>query len=452
MGRVRPACGAFLLASALAVAFLASRQSEALAAVALAASPTADSERRMCLNKRTLFTTDPHASGKFLRNTIGLTLDSSDFVDSRSRNFTSLSGLEETGCGSGGRTCCMDRTTLESKPSVAYHMIRSNVSSPGKAWVADWVEYWNGLHSFDDRIRWDPFAYASTAFYVPNLTSRVVAALKSDSPKAFRSYSGVGNESMYALLTVDASTGHVWEVHGKTVSGALRSHFSPLESSACAGAFRLARSSTTLDRWQRALNDSDAPLLVKVSTPVASAAAANEYFASTWTSLPWGDVDVAKEGSCSFVATELTIDCESLSGDDAPAARAVFVEAQDLGSRTVAAYEAAVAEAVNATMGFGGGWSRALDNHVKFDLPNGWALDAMTRTLKRSGARYAAHVQALGSAAEGSIWAQGIGPLALEYGGMFDYSSFARGSLDEYDWCNASSACGPGDAGTMLCS
>ena len=76
----------------------------------------------------------------------------------------------------------------------------------------------------------------------------------------------------------------------------------------------------------------------------------------------------------------------------------------------------------------------------------------MVPTLEASGTRYRAHVQALGMAAEGSIWAGGVGSLAVEYGGMFDFSSFARGSLDEFDWCNATSACGPGDAGTMLCS
>ena len=72
--------------------------------------------------------------------------------------------------------------------------------------------------------------------------------------------------------------------------------------------------------------------------------------------------------------------------------------------------------------------------------------------LDASGAKYRAHVQALGAAAEGSIWAEGVGALAVEYGGMFDYTTFRRGSLDEFDWCNATSACGPGDAATMLCS
>ena len=68
---------------------LASRSRDAATFVALD-GPSMDSEKRMCLNKRTLFSTDPYASGHFLKNYVGITLDSTDFVDVTSKNSTSM--------------------------------------------------------------------------------------------------------------------------------------------------------------------------------------------------------------------------------------------------------------------------------------------------------------------------------------------------------------------------
>ena len=437
---------------------LASRSRDAATFVALD-GPSMDSEKRMCLNKRTLFSTDPYASGQFLKNYVGITLDSTDFVDVTSKNFSSIDGALASGCGR-DKACCMDRSTLSSGPSVAYHMIRSNVSLPGHAWVASWVDYWNGLHPVLSNLSaWDPYLFSSTGFWVPDVSAH--ARLGGDA--ALRSYSGVDGEPMYAVVRVDTATGRVWEVHGPHVDARLLPDFSPLadDARACEPAFGPARSAKQMLAWWRALNatqetspgDLVAPLLFKVSAPTSDVSAANAYFADAWTSLPWGDVDVATSDACAYLSTEVTIDCESLSTDDAPMLRFSLVEASDDAlAHGVAAYEADVASTRAALMGAGTGWSRVLDDHVKFDLPNGWALDSMVATLDATGAEWHAHVQALGMAAEGSIWASGIGSLAIEYGGMFDYATFAPGSLDEYDWCNASSVCGPGDSNYMVCN
>lgn len=431
--------------------------------------PTADSEKRMCLNKRTLFSTDPYSSGLFLKRRIGLSLDSSDYVDSRSKNFTSIDGETETGCGEDGMACCMDRATLSSavsssSSSVAYHMIRSNVTLPSNGWVEGWVDYWNGLHpAMGNLSTWDPFLFASTGFWVPDLSAHTAAA---GADGARRSYTGMDGEPMYALVQVDRATGRVWEVHAPHVSASMVPTFSPLadDAGACADAFGPSRTTKAMMKWWAALNATQratpaalvAPLLFKVSAPVSDAAAANSYFADVWTSLPWGDVDVDSAAACKYLSTEVTIDCESLSTDDAPMVRFVAVEALDAAAsalpRTVADYEADVAAMRAATMGLGAGWSRVLDDHVKFDLPNGWALDSLVDTLDATDAEWHAHIQALGMNAEGSIWAAGIGALAIEYGGMFDYTAFTPGSLDEYNWCNASSVCGPADSTYMVCN
>ena len=141
-----------------------------------------------------------------------------------------------------------------------------------------------------------------------------------------------------------------------------------------------------------------------------------------------------------------------LDGGARVAFRAVRAPAGARGAADVGAYERDARAAHANYTGFElKGFDRYLDNHVKFSLPSGVALDALRARLDAARLPYSAHTQALGDHAEGSVWAAGVGALAVEWGGLFDYSHFPEG-LGEFNWCNASSNCGAGSDGWQVCA
>ena len=72
-------------------------------------------------------------------------------------------------------------------------------------------------------------------------------------------------------------------------------------------------------------------------------------------------------------------------------------------------------------------------------------------SIQAASEPFQAHTQALGSHSEGSVWAAGVGTLSVEWGGLFDYSTFPD-ALGEFNWCNASSNCGAGSDGWEICA
>ena len=96
------------------------------------------------------------------------------------------------------------------------------------------------------------------------------------------------------------------------------------------------------------------------------------------------------------------------------------------------------------------GFDRYLDNHVKFSLPSGVALDALRPRLDAARLPYSAHTQALGDHAGARSGPQ-ASARSVEWGGLFDYSHFPEG-LGEFNWCNASSNCGAGSDGWQVCA
>ena len=92
----------------------------------------------MCVNKRTIPTGAPLATGAFLAEFVGLTHGSNDFA--ANGTFSSLApGAGATPCSGGGAGCCCERAALSSPqsangasaaPTVEYHLFDSFVTRP----------------------------------------------------------------------------------------------------------------------------------------------------------------------------------------------------------------------------------------------------------------------------------------------------------------------------------
>lgn len=81
-------------------------------------------------------------------------------------------------------------------------------------------------------------------------------------------------------------------------------------------------------------------------------------------------------------------------------------------------------------LGTQAGWDRWVDNHVGLELDSNYGqgyLDHVGRALASNGVKFHAHVtfrNDSAAGASGSIWTQGVGGLAMEIHGAFDWSWF----------------------------
>ena len=157
------------------------------------------------------------------------------------------------------------------------------------------------------------------------------------------------------------------------------------------------------------------------------------------------DVDpVVKAPSkdCSFSNARLNA---STGVDGAPAAgnastplELQFVDnrAAAHGNLTVKMFETYVAQLHGKLMGEDAGWDRFIDNHVGLYVGDYVALDAWKATLDAAGVPYMPHVAGsftddapqADQVVAGSIWTAGIGGLAIELNGYFDFSEFTNAS------------------------
>ena len=157
------------------------------------------------------------------------------------------------------------------------------------------------------------------------------------------------------------------------------------------------------------------------------------------------DVDpVVKAPSkdCSFSNARLNA---STGVDGAPAAgnattplELQFVDnrAAAHGNLTVKMFETYVAQLHGKLMGEDSGWDRFIDNHVGLYVGDYVALDAWKATLDAAGVPYMPHVAGsftddapqADQVVAGSIWTAGIGGLAIELNGYFDFSEFTNAS------------------------
>ena len=94
------------------------------------------------------------------------------------------------------------------------------------------------------------------------------------------------------------------------------------------------------------------------------------------------------------------------------------------------------------------GWDRWLDNHIGLEINNEEGqgfLDHIGAKLKENGVKYHAHTTQRDDSvvgAAGSIWTQGVGGLALEIHGAFDFSWFnetGNHALHGMSMCNHNS-------------
>ena len=205
------------------------------------------------------------------------------------------------------------------------------------------------------------------------------------------------------------------------------------------------------------------PLLAKIATPVADVASARTFFNETWAALPWRTTARARTrgGGAGRRPTRRGVRVHRDAARSRLQRRARRRRARRVprgaraGRRARRGRRRRHSDARAAHANYTGydlkGFDRYLDNHVKFSLPSGVALDALRARLDAARLPYSAHTQALGDPAEGSVWAAGVGALAVEWGGLFDYSHFPEG-LGEFNWCNASSNCGAGSDGWQVCA
>ena len=150
----------------------------------------------------------------------------------------------------------------------------------------------------------------------------------------------------------------------------------------------------------------------------------------------------APSKDCSFSNARLNA---STGVDGAPAAgnattplELQFVDnrAAAHGNLTVKMFETYVAQLHGKLMGEDSGWDRFVDNHVGLYVGDYVALDAWKATLDAAGVPYMPHVAGsftddapqADQVVAGSIWTAGIGGLAIELNGYFDFSEFTNAS------------------------
>jgi hypothetical protein len=273
----------------------------------------------------------------------------------------------------------------------------------------------------------------------------------------------IDNSTMFVALVFNEYTGEVNEFHAPHVSSAYALGFLELPSEVCHAGFMLnypvafmsANYVKSVTFQGGDYNDAGlrTPLPWKSSWPTSDASKFVRFFESNV-----GDFVTLKNHSCGNVVgcpgghfVEMTARLSmtlTSSGDDAAGWADINMEMIDFpiavrfvttphaganGEKWLSTDFDEYVQSVHALyMRTQRGWDRWIDNHIALEIEpqNGMGyLDHVAKRLQANGVRWHAHLDTGGSN-EGSIWTEGVGGLAFELHGRFDYSFFTTGGHD----------------------
>ena len=351
---------------------------------------------------------------------------------------------------------CADRCSIVAT-NYNLHDVEEHRSLHGPISAAEWIAAWNVQHGvFDAGWAWNEWMANALTFWVPRLDTNVENLRVHGVSFLGRSYANpVDGRETYAVYFVNPFTGGVIELHSADCTRC--ADFKGYEANECPEAATLHWSTAELDDvalWGRedvlgppGDDDDDFVLyynetwnLVRISFPATRVE--EIYKLRQVFGLDVDPVVKAPSKDCSFSNARLNA---STGVDGAPAAgnastplELQFVDnrAAAHGNLTVKMFETYVAQLHGKLMGEDSGWDRFVDNHVGLYVGDYVALDAWKATLDAAGVPYMPHVAGsftddapqADQVVAGSIWTAGIGGLAIELNGYFDFSEFTNAS------------------------
>ena len=461
-------------------ASLASSASASASAASLASlASSASSASSLTLFKRTFASTDAMADAAFARENLGL---------GAAGNFSYVS--EQHG------TACAERAIVSALGGWQVHYFTSHVTREGSKPVDHWVALWTGLHGDYGAANWtwDEYMPMLVQLYAPDL-SPFVAKLRANNVSFLATFDGPAGAGargadaaagwsggVYSLFVTAPYSGHVYQIFAANVSvAAHRASFAAPPASSCAPSLRPRQAAADLRAAWAALGGVGADgradglpsvLVAGVAEPASgvgesalvgyvaahglTSTNASGGAASASARLGAGAVARANASdACSFESATLSFSTsERASGGGGGGGGAYSYDVALTSVRNRAArsgeaaaeygaslstFEAYVAETHARYLECGSGWDRYLDWHVGVMVGASRALDAVADGLCAAGAGFTAH---RGSEAsdQGSVWSAGVGALAVEFHGDFDYSYFDEADLDTLDYCSADSS------------
>jgi len=417
------------------------------------------------------------SSGDWLNKYLGLKLEGHQYF------FNGTTGIDddvdgsvavkydESGKQGGKGKYCSTRSIMDLEiGSVAWHETESAVTPTGPLAPSYWWNYAHNLHATrfpsegsGEDFEWDGFMHAASHMYTADLTPFVELYKAEGLSHLKRRYTSVDGVPMFTLHVPMPSNGQLAVLHSAKVAAKHESLFKPLEASSCAEAVALPVATALLQLNYATMvtegaDDYDSgtglPTLMPVmeSAPSAGAAEVETYFTAGLKALGL-TASLAAGGSgddaCTFV--DVTAPAEGIgpNGDQEVTVTLRYVETpnsfdadKSKALHSVGDYCAYVDAQGAAFMGSNSGYTRWIDNHVAYTVPASVTLDVLAGDLEATGTAYHAHVTSdTGDGGDGgSLWTMGVGGLAIEWHGDFDYTKFSY-PVGSIDFCTADSVC-----------
>ena len=423
-----------------------SRRSGAPSPVSLASLSSV--ERKVSVYKRTYSSSQPLLDGNFLRETVGLDIETEQMVYDNS---------------TGSESICARREVLKALDGFEVHLFESMVTD-GHGVITEWIESWKAANyaAFESSDDWSAFALPSLTFYSPWIVP-FLENLDHRGTEHARYYrlSDDGDTMLYSVLIAMPYSGLTIEIiSDQNIDPATNREydFKAMSGNMCPTSFTLRQQVDTLQSAWSELGGSHSNarglpdvIVVSMGFPTLHETGMNHYLNTVFSQ---SDVMLQSEtygrsDYCSIVETELATTASTASGK--LIVTPVYLKnvrnslaSPGLGDYTIGKLTTAITEYHARNMGTAnGGWDAFLDMHP--GIHSNVAMDEVVNQMAKAGYEYTMHPDC-NLCSSGSVWSSAATPWAMEIQGTFDNSS-TIGEQSLIDYCSSTSS---GDTSTNV--